>query len=412
MIKNNNLSIAYLSPGWPLNAYPNGIVAYIQNIISGFDDDVIKSIITRHVEGKDHESVIDLSLIEDVNFISNMIDKVLFRIKMPYTQHKAYHRKWNSVSEKIISAVLSQEIKPDLIEVEESFGLAKYLTRSTNIPIVTRLHGPWFLHGPIMLLSHKDDYKVRILNEGQAIRLSHGITSPSLDVLEKTREYYNITLPDAKVIPNPVPPVIKSKQWCFSPSKKQTILMVGRFDLHKGGDLALDAFRIIAKQNKEVEFLFVGPDRGVVIEGKVYSFNEYLDSFIPEVKIKKRIQFLGHCDTKKIMTLRQSSSLTMIPSRYDNFPMTLLEAIATGSPVVGTAVGGIKEIIIHGYNGLLAEPLSAESIAENVLRLLDDSQYMRALSNNAIEDSLKRFSPEVVAKQSIDFYRSVIAKKS
>jgi len=405
---NKKLSITYISPGWPLSAYPNGIVTYIQNIASGFDDEVIANIIAHHVQGVEHESVIDLSQAGGASLIANLIEKVLYRLKTSHTQSMLYQRKWKNVSADIIKAVELQDTRPDLMELEESFGLAKYLTRNTNIPIVTRLHGPWFLHGPIMRHDNKDDYKIRTISEGQAIELSNGITSPSLDVLEKVREFYGLSLADAKVIPNAAPPVNKAQQWQFQSDKKQTILMVGRFDSIKGGDLALDAFGIIARRNKDVEFLFVGPDRGVIIEDKEYSFNEYLDSFIPEAEIKKRIQFLGHCDSQEIEKLRRNSSVTMMTSRYDNFPMSLLEALATGSPVVGTAVGGIKEIIIHGYNGLLAEPESPESIAENVLKLLDDAEDMKRLSSNAIEDSKKRFSPKIVAKQTVEYYRSIL----
>ena len=85
-----------------------------------------------------------------------------------------------------------------------------------------------------------------------------------------------------------------------------------------------------------------------------------------------------------------------------------MEALATGCPTVATAVGGIKEIIVDDYNGLLAESESPQDIADKVLILMDNPAKMQLLSKNAIEDCSKRFSPEVVAAQTVAYYHSVL----
>jgi glycosyltransferase involved in cell wall biosynthesis len=262
----------------------------------------------------------------------------------------------------------------------------------------------------VMKLKNDTDYKLRVLYEGEAIKNSHGVTAPSLDVLQRVREYYGLELPNALVIPNPVLVVDEKQRWKLNAIKTPTILFIGRFDLHKGGDLMLDAFRLIALQNKEVELVFVGPDRGVNLNDESIGFYSYLERFIPEDAIKSRIQFLGHCDTQTIIKLRTSSLVTVFPSRYENFPVSLLEALAAGCPTVATAVGGIKEIIVDNYNGLLAEPDSAESIAEKALELMNDPEKMQLLSKNAIKDCTERFSPQVIAAQTVDYYRSVLAR--
>jgi glycosyltransferase involved in cell wall biosynthesis len=410
-MNNDKIAISYISPGWPLNEYPNGIVAYVENIVSGFDDEVITSIIAHAVgSGFKDSGVVDLSSETGARtVVDKVIDKILFHLKTSYTQDKLYQRHWNVVSKLIANVIEKQILKPHIIEVEESFGISKWLVKHTTIPIVTRLHGPWFIHGAIVRFNNLENYKIRVESEGEGIKLSQGITAPSLDVLEKVRDYYDLPLIDAKVIPNPVSPVRNSQQWTFQADKNQTILFIGRFDLHKGGDLALNAFRIIASQNKEVELLFVGPDRGVIINEREYSFHEYVAAFIPEEDIRKRINFLDHCDSQTISTLRKDASITIMTSRYETFSISLAEALAAGSPVVATNVGAIKELVTSHFNGLLAEPESAASIAENVLTLLDDPQKMQVLSRNAIEDSKARFAPKIVAKQSMEFYRSVIA---
>jgi len=409
ILRKKPISIAYVSPGWPLSSYPNGIVSYIKNMVAGFDEDVIAHILTHQMGiGKSDISAIDLSeFVEERDLVNKLIDKVLYRIKSQAMEKKLCQRRWVDVSKRIITGM--DGLGLDLIEVEESFGLGKTLVEQINVPVVTRLHGPWFINGPIMQLEHKNDFEPRVEAEGIAIKLSHAITAPSQAVLDDVREYYNHPLPNAKVIPNPVPPVDDDHLWQNNPDSVPFVLIVGRFDLQKGGDLAINAFNLLAQENLDIKLLFVGPDRGLNIDGRKLSFEQYVDRYVTKQSVKDRISFLGHCDSDKIKELRQKAAVTMMTSRYETFSISLAEALSAGSPVVATNVGAIKELVTDGYNGLLAEAGSAESIAEKVTELINDPKKMKMLSKNAIEDSKKRFSPSVVAKQTVQLYKSVIA---
>jgi len=332
----NILYVCYISPGWPLSAFPNGIVTYIQNIVSGFDSIVIPIIATNKLcsENLSNYKIIDLT-----DFIGNRkvflrVCNKIFRVKLIPKNIKDWYKdcQVKNYYTAIFKGINTVAGNVDILEVEESFGKAKYLVREGGIPIITRLHGPWFIHGPIMNLDTENGYSARVEAEGEAIRLSDGVTAPSLDVLNRVREFYGISLSNAQVIPNPVPAVLQENQWQYKADEKQTILVVGRFDLHKGGDLALDAFRIVASSNYDVELLFVGPDRGVLVDSVSYSFNEYLDAFISEPGIKKRINFLGHCGSNEISILRKSASVTLMPSRYDNFSYVFVGSCSYGVP--------------------------------------------------------------------------------
>ena len=406
-------SVALFSPGWPLNKYPNGIVAYINNIISGFDNQVIPTIVTAKLDSRTSDiSTLDLAPgYKNKSYVNKLCNRVLLSgVANEYIENMCRDYGAKQEAKVIVEMLNSFQNRIDVIEIEESFGKAKYLVKKLSIPIVTRLHGPWFIIGQHLKLRDAKDYQFRTIAEGDAIKLSHGVTAPSLDVLERVRDYYDCQLPLATVIPNPVSTVPLKEQWLYQPKFKPSILVVGRFDLVKGGDLAIDAFRIIASKNKDVELLFVGPEREVIVNKSSYTSSSYVDAFIPEEPIKKRIKFLGHCSFDEIVQLRRKTTITLIPSRYETFSISLAEALAAGSPVVANNVGGISELVINGFNGLLAEPQSAESMAENILRLLDDPEKMKFMSKNAINDSKQRFSPEVVAKQTADYYRTVIDK--
>ena len=408
--KNSQLTIGYVSPGWPLSDFPNGIVAYVQNVIEGLNAKTKPIIFARLLAGfAETDDVINLLKFNvDKSPLQKFFDKILHKINSPYARQLSYKRTAVYLAQNQKRAIESAAAPMDIIEMEESFGFAYFFMKISKVPVVTRLHGPWFTMGSILKADADWDYKLRVFYEGQAIINAHGVTAPSLDVLEKVKQYYGITLPNAQVIPNPVPAVAEEKQWKLNLKKTPTILFVGRFDLVKGGDVVLEAFKLIALKNKQVKLLFVGPDKGIDVKGEIFSFNAYIQKFIAEDSIKKRIQFLGHCDSQSITELRMNSLITVFASRYENFPVSLLEALAAGCPTVATAVGGIKEIIVNDYNGLLAESESAQDIADKVLALMDNPAKMQLLSKNAIEDCNKRFSPEVVAAQTVSYYNSVL----
>ena len=412
--KSKKMLIAAITvPGWPVSSYPNGIVTYANNILKGFSGKAKLIILAAPLVGAEiKEQFIDLSrFLKTKNVFERFVDRIINRFTFRYAKVVQYQQLARFNAKKIKLALQSLSEPLDILEIEESFGTASFLMKMTKVPIVTRLHGPWFMHGPIMKMDKDPHFLIRVFYEGEAIKNSYGVTSPSLDILEKTRQYYGVDLPYAKVIPNPVCEVDLEKRWKFSEAKK-SILVVGRFDLHKGGDLALEAFRLIALRNKDVKLKFVGPDKGVTIDNRDLNFDEYIARFISEDSIKNRIQFLGHCNHDQISDLRKSALVTIVCSRYETFSIALVESLAAGCPTVATAVGGMKEIIIDDFNGLLAEPESPESIAEKVLELIGDPERMQRLSKNAIEDCKKRFSPEVVAAQTIEYYQSVLDRVS
>ena len=408
--KNRKLTVAIVSPGWPLSRFPNGIVAYTHNLLIGMDSIAMSTVLAAPLMDPEVKNrFVDLIKLEPKhNIWQRLLNKIFFKIPNKQLQKIQYRQNIANSAKRILCALNNSDIPFDILEIEESFGAPFEVVQKTKVPVVTRLHGPWFIHGPIMKMDSEPDYQFRVFYEGEAIKNSSGVTSPSLDALQKVRDFYGIALPHAKVIPNPVCEVALENQWQYRYESKPFILVVARFDLHKGGDLILDAFQLIAQKNKNIELIFVGPDRGVTIDGENVNFDEYVERFILDKDIKNRIQFLGHCDQTKITDLRKTALVTIVCSRYENFPLSLLESLAAGCPTVATAVGGMKEIVIDDYNGLLAESESPTSIAEKVLILINDPEKMKRLSKNAIEDCKKRFSPEVVAAQTVDYYHSVL----
>ena len=271
---NKKLSIAYVSPGWPLSSCPNGVVAYIENLLVGFGNKVTPCILAQKTDQQTADgTIVDLS---SLHIERTWVDKLCQEIKVGYAQKIRHNRRCLRSSKKILAGVNALKNAPDLIEIEESFGIAKWLVDGSRIPVVTRLHGPWFICGTGQDVAKDSHFKWRVKSEGLAIAKSSGISAPSFDVLTRVREFYNIELPRAQVIPNPVPAVDSTLIWRVDNAAQGSLLYVGRFDKLKGGDIVIDAFRLIALQNKEVVLKFVGPNKSVQIDGEKLDLHQYI----------------------------------------------------------------------------------------------------------------------------------------
>jgi len=96
-------------------------------------------------------------------------------------------------------------------------------------------------------------------------------------------------------------------------------------------------------------------------------------------------------------------------SNLDNMPVSVLEAFASGTPVVTTAPESMRYIVDHERTGLLSEPGDANALARNILRVLGDSDLATRLAENAIAES-NRYSWKSVREQWLSVYRGLVPR--
>jgi len=295
----------------------------------------------------------------------------------------------------------------DFLEMEESFGCARYVQQMTEVPVVVRLHGPHFLHAPV---TGRPVDPIVARAEQRCVAEAVGITSPARDVLDRVRREYDLPLADAVVIPNPVPPVAAERRWTLDACDKKTVLFVGRFDRHKGGDIVIDAFRELAARRPEAELLFVGPDHGLRGEGgRSRSIVEYLDANVPAA-LRPRIHVAGPLPASRIEPLRRQAFVTIMASRYEIFGLALAEALAFGCPTIAPNVGGIPEILLADRTGLLFESGDASSLAARLVTLFESPQRAADLARAAADDVATRLSPDTVARDTAAYYAALRAR--
>jgi len=171
--------------------------------------------------------------------------------------------------------------------------------------------------------------------------------------------------------PKVMPMGVDTQRFCGAPAHNgnsgQTVLFVGRLAKKKGVEYLIRAFPEVLACHPEARLLVVGdgPCRGE------------LEALSSELRLADRIRFAGALPAAALPRFYQSSRVFALPSVVaasgdtDGLPVVLLEAMAAGCPLVGTAVGGIPDAMVHGRTGLLVEPAAPGALAAAINQVLD-----------------------------------------
>lgn len=180
-------------------------------------------------------------------------------------------------------------------------------------------------------------------------------------------------------------PVIPAKR-CAKPEGKDTkrkiLLCAGRLCYQKNQDILIEAFKELAPEH---------PDWDLVLAGD----GEHETRLKDLAAEHKQIIFKGA--VKDIAALYASAHLFCLPSRWEGFPNALSEALAHGLPSVGYAqCGGVRDLIHHGENGLLADGALEKAPLKNALGTLMQNDTARAaMGQNAIQ-SVQQYKPDEI----------------
>lgn len=300
------------------------------------------------------------------------------------------------------------EVGLDLFEMEESFGAAGVVQRGVEVPVVVRLHGPAFLTMRFEAPGSERGIAARVAAEDRALAATRFVSSPARHTLDQVRERCGLPRDCvSRVIPNPAPKLAEGREWRVEDSDPLRISYVGRFDRLKGADLVLRAFALARREEPRLELVFVGPGESLVDDaGRAWTRQDYLQEYLPEAAAA--VHFTGAIPAEMVQDARQRSRLTVVASRFENYPYAVLEAAAQGCPIVAPDVGGIPEIITDQEHGSLFRPGDPEDLARAMLSYLGSPAQCTAHGAAAARKAATQLSCETVAAQMLEFYREVL----
>ncbi|MCG3461388.1 glycosyltransferase [Xenorhabdus bovienii] len=198
-----------------------------------------------------------------------------------------------------------------------------------------------------------------------------------------------------KVVPNGIDKVLYMQENHWKREKfglrgdENVILYAGRLDKGKGVTELMDAVALLRKKDQKVKLLLVG-DHTTVKKGEREVYRKrVLDKALSMVEGCILTGNISPADMHQVYSL---ADLTVVPSLGEEaFCMVALESMAAGTPVLVSPRGGISEFVIAGSTGfLLQEPLSPESIAQNILNTLSNSE-LKIIAANAREIALSQY---------------------
>ena len=395
--------VAFVSPSWPPGSQANGINSYVQYLRSGLAEQGVESKVATYSRSPGGESAhLICGELSQGNAASRLATKIGWR----WFPRKSA-RLIPTLEAMLSLRRLEREWPFDILETEESFGIARWIALAVAAPVVVRLHGPWCVVGPARGEPQDAAFLKRVDAEGRAIAKAAAVSSPSRDVLERVRGHYGQPLPNAVVIPNPGPEPNENEMWDGSRASPGLVLFVGRFDRNKGGDIAVNAFAQLADRLPSLRLAMAGPDDGIVDErGRRWSFPEYVTARVP-AQHRGRIEFIGHVHQEALAAWRRRASVVISASRYENFAMTVLEALAQGCPLVCPDAGGLPEMVKHGETGLIYPTGDAAALARCIESLILAPGRAAELGRQGHLNYCVRFLPKQVAKEMADFYKEV-----
>lgn len=389
--------IAMGTPMWPPTGTPNGIVMYTSKIRPALQAAGVRVILLAGGDDPDER---------DIRYPMRLPGKLRRWWRSAMGGYKDDHELAGQLICRAVTRLGRRE-GIELIEMEESFGWCAEVAVHSGVPVVGRLHGPWFMNGPALGVPQDAQFHERVERERRGIVACQGMTSPSRDVLDRTRAYYGIPLPHARVIHYPIDLMPEDVRWRSETSERDTILFVGRFDRHKGGDTMLDAFWKVAERRPKARLTFIGPDRGYFDDkGRRWSLPEYLERL--PASIRARIDCPGFRPVSELPGCRAKTAVTVICSRYETSGYTVLEGMAGGCPMVVTRCGGPTELVSHERSALMCEPGDPDGLAAQIERILDDPAMSARLGAAALQDAAQRFNPARIAAETIDYYRALL----
>ena len=295
------------------------------------------------------------------------------------------------LTERLLRRLLAEPDPPTILhaQVYSSADLAVYLSRKYGLPAVLSEHSSAYARG---LFSPVQAWKARLaLN-----RL--GLVMPVCETLATEMRRFGIRS-RFEIVPNTVDTELfyPAEERVREESEGKDLLLVAGLTAVKGVETALGALRLARERfpGLRLTILGDGPERGK------------LEELTRELGLAGQLRFLGSQPKVAVASWMRQADCLVLSSRWENQPVVILEAQASGLPVAACAVGGVPELV-RAENGRLAPPGDAQGLAQAIGEVLArPGQFSR----QAIQaEAVKRYSYEAVGEKMERCYQDVLKR--
>ncbi|HGE71936.1 TPA: glycosyltransferase [Candidatus Poribacteria bacterium] len=314
-------------------------------------------------------------------------------------------------SKDLLSKIKDSLMKYDIVHIHEyrfyTSPLIYFYAKRFRIPYIVQAHGELPRIGPKRSLKWLFDvlfgYKL-LRDASKVIALSRF----------EAEQYKSMGVPEEKIaiIPNGIdlseyanlPPKGAFKRKFGIPEEKKVILYLGRIHKIKGIDFLIKAYTHLINDRhcKDALLVIAGPDDGYLKEAK---------SLTSALSISKHVLFTGPLYGRDKLEAYVDSDVVVLPSRYETFPMAVLEAYACGKPVIASKVGGLEDLIINGETGLLFEAGNIKRLTRSIFNLINSNNMAKEMGLKSKTFVRENFTIEKVVERLEKIYEEVFKNR-
>ncbi|GAB6509963.1 glycosyltransferase family 4 protein [Bacillus cereus] len=286
-----------------------------------------------------------------------------------------------------------KEIQPDVLAVHSSKAglLGRLAGWSLGIPTIFTAHGWAFTEG----VPHKKRIFYSLLEKIAGI-VSAGIITVSNYDCQLAIQNKIISPEKIKMIHNGVPDITKLKQ--VSQNNKQIqLIMIARFAEPKNHRILVEVLSRLDTQDWNIHFVGEGP------------LKKEIELEVKEKNLSNQVIFLGNQDDIPEMLAR--SQIFILISDWEGLPLSIIEAMRSGLPVIASHVGGVEELVQDGKTGFLIEKGNTKVLMEKIKFLMENTELRNEMGLSGRKRYTENFTFEKMAHETIAFYQTIINQK-
>ena len=293
--------------------------------------------------------------------------------------------------------------------------VAVLVSRAIDRPVYFTAHslGAWkrqLMNGFSKKREEKYQFEKRIEEELKVFQAVNGQTATTNAQLQIMETLYDFQSKNATIIP----PGVDIE--AFHPGKpsenlgmpKNYIFCLSRIDENKGHELLLKAFDIV-RRNLPTIHLVIGGGSTKPKPREKQLLNK-IEEIIDERGMSDRVHLVGYVPDEKIKSFYQQARIFVLPSTFEPFGMTALEAIACGTPAIVSKFAGVSEFLRDHTDSIIIDPTDSEKFAGDILEILKDRKLAEQIELEGLKTVRESFSWDAIAEKHLLFYEKFMRK--
>jgi len=290
-----------------------------------------------------------------------------------------------------VALKLKDHLEIPMVHICHSLGRVKYEVLKENKPVFADM---------------------RLLEEELILKRANGIIASTPQEVKNILDLYKVAGENIELIRTGVDrrvfkPIEKARAIKETGlSFKNILLFVGRITKAKGLRILIKALARVKREfDEEMKLIVIGGDvSGVMHSEEESREKKRLKKAINKLKLEEDVIFLGPVERERLPYYYSITDICVVPSLYESFGLVAVEAMACGTPVIASKVGGLAHTVKEGYSGMHFVPGRSDHLAKVLLKLITDSEKMEEIGINARLRAAKEFGLERTVEQIKELY--------